>query len=39
MIARTFTAVVHQEDDLYVAECPEVGSVSQGRTAEDAVAN
>lgn len=39
MIARTFTAVVHQEDDLYVAECPEVGSVSQGRTAEEAVAN
>jgi predicted RNase H-like HicB family nuclease len=39
MIARTFTAVVHQEDDLYVAECPEVGTVSQGPTAETAVAN
>ena len=32
MTTQTFTAVVHQEDDLYVAECPEVGTVSQGRT-------
>ena len=39
MISRTMTAVVHQEDDLYVAECPEVGSVSQGKTVEEAVAN
>jgi hypothetical protein len=22
----TFTAIIHQEDDLYVAECPEVGT-------------
>ena len=39
MISRTMTAVVHQEDDLYVAECPEVGTVSQGKTVEEAVAN
>ena len=39
MSVKTFTAVVHQEDDLYVAECPEVGTVSQGRTVEEAVAN
>ncbi len=39
MIARTFTAVVHQEEKLYVAECPEIGTVSQGSTAEEAVAN
>jgi predicted RNase H-like HicB family nuclease len=39
MIARTFTAVVHREEDLYVAECPEIGTVSQGKTAEEAVAN
>jgi uncharacterized Zn finger protein len=25
----TFTAVVHKKNDLYVAECPEVGTVSQ----------
>lgn len=35
----TFTAVLHKEDSLYVAECPEVGTVSQGATIEDAVAN
>ncbi len=32
-------AVLHSEDDLYVAECPEVGTVSQGYTIEEAVAN
>jgi len=36
---RLFSAVIHQEDDLYVAECPEVGTVSQGATLEDAVRN
>jgi predicted RNase H-like HicB family nuclease len=39
MATRTFTAVLHREDDLYVAECPEVGTVSQGHTIEEAVAN
>lgn len=39
MPERTFTAVVHKEDDLFVAECPEVGTVSQGYTLEEAVAN
>ena len=39
MTARTFTAILHKEDNLYVAECPEVGTVSQGRTIEEAVAN
>lgn len=38
-MTRTFTAVVHKEDDLYVAECPEVGTVSQGPTIEEAVRN
>lgn len=36
---RTFTAIVHKELDLYVAECPEVGTVSQGFTIEEAVVN
>jgi len=36
---RTFIAVLHKEDNLYVAECPEVGTVSQGNTVEEAVAN
>jgi len=39
MVLRTFSAVVHKEDDLYVAECPEVGTVSQGYTVEEAIAN
>ena len=30
---------MHKEGDLYVAECPEVGTVSQGKTVEEAVAN
>ena len=39
MTARTLTAVLHKEDDLYVAECPEVGTVSQGQTIEVALVN
>ncbi len=39
MTARTFTAIIHKENDLYVAECPEVGTVSQGYTIEEALAN
>lgn len=35
----TFTAVLHKEQDFYVAECPEVGTVSQGKSVEEAVAN
>lgn len=39
MATRVFTAVIRQEGDLYVAECPEVGMVSQGQSVEEAVAN
>jgi predicted RNase H-like HicB family nuclease len=39
MAVRTFTAILHKEGDLYVAECPEVGTVSQGYTVEEAIAN
>ena len=35
----TFTAVVHKEDDFYVAECPQVDTASQGETFEEAVIN
>jgi len=35
----TFTAVLHKEGDLYVADCPEVGTVCQGKNVEAAVAN
>ena len=36
---RIFTAVVHREDDWFVAECPEVGTVSQGTTIEESIEN
>ena len=33
------TAIIHREDDLFVAECPEVGTASQGKTVEEAINN
>jgi len=39
MAATTYTAVIHKEKDLYVAECPEVGTVSQGISLEEAISN
>ena len=39
MIQRTLSAVLHKEEDLYVAECLEVGTVSQGPSIEEALAN
>ncbi len=39
MSMHTLTAVIHREEDMYVAECPEVGTVSQGDTVEAAVEN
>ena len=36
---KILTAVLHKEEDMYVAECPEVGTFSQGRTLEEAVNN
>ncbi|MFA7172938.1 MAG: type II toxin-antitoxin system HicB family antitoxin [Kiritimatiellia bacterium] len=36
---RTFTAILHKEDNLYVAECPEANTASQGETIEEAIAN
>ena len=34
-----FTAIVHKEEKFYVAECPEVGTASQGYTQSEAIAN
>jgi len=39
MTIRIFSAVIHKENDQYVAECPEVGTASQGYTVEEALAN
>jgi predicted RNase H-like HicB family nuclease len=35
----TLTAIIYKDEDLYVAECPQVGTVSQGETIEKALAN
>ncbi|MFH1256248.1 MAG: type II toxin-antitoxin system HicB family antitoxin [Candidatus Diapherotrites archaeon] len=35
----TLTAIIQKEDGMYVAKCPEVGTVSQGHTIEEALAN
>ena len=39
MIVETYTAILRREEDMYVADCPEVGTVSQGSTVEEALAN
>jgi len=39
MAEKVFTAVLHREDDLFVAECLEIGTVSQGYSIEEAVDN
>lgn len=35
----TLTAVLVKEGKLFVAHCPEVGTASQGKTVDEAVAN
>lgn len=37
MKSRSFTVVIYREDDMYIAECPEVGTVDQGETIEQAI--
>ncbi|MDP1695994.1 MAG: type II toxin-antitoxin system HicB family antitoxin [archaeon] len=34
-----FTAIIEKEEDMYVAKCSEVGTVSQGFTLEEAINN
>ena len=38
-VSKRLTAVINKEDDLYVAQCVELGVVSQGKTIEEAQAN
>jgi len=33
-----FTVILYKEEDMYIAECPEVGTVDQGATIEEAIA-
>ena len=39
MKTQSFTAIIYKEEDMYIAECPEVGTVDQGETIENAIAN
>lgn len=34
MKSRSFTVILHKEDDMYMVEYPEVGTVDQGETIE-----
>lgn len=38
MKTHSFTAIIYKEDGVYVAECPEIGTVDQGETIERAIA-
>jgi predicted RNase H-like HicB family nuclease len=38
MKSRSFTVILYKEDDMYIAECPEIGTVDQGKTIEEALA-
>ncbi|MHA1265986.1 MAG: type II toxin-antitoxin system HicB family antitoxin [Candidatus Helarchaeota archaeon] len=33
------TAFIYKEEDMYIAECLQVGTVSQGKTIEEALEN
>ena len=35
----TFTAILQKEEDMYVAKCSEIGTVSQGSTIDEALKN
>jgi predicted RNase H-like HicB family nuclease len=34
-----FSPVIFKEEDMYVAECPEIGTVSQGYSIDEALSN
>ena len=36
---KKYTAVINKEEDMFVAECPEVGTVSQGYSLDEAIKN
>jgi predicted RNase H-like HicB family nuclease len=35
----TYSAIIHKEKDIYIADCPEIGTVSQGLSIEEAISN
>jgi predicted RNase H-like HicB family nuclease len=36
---KTFTAIIRKDEDYYVALCPEIDVVSQGKTVDKALKN
>ena len=38
MKPRSFTVILYKKDDRYIAACPEVGTVDQSETIEQAIA-
>jgi predicted RNase H-like HicB family nuclease len=39
MKTQTFTVILYKEDDMYIAECLDIGTVDQGITIEEAINN
>ena len=39
MDKKVFTAIIHREKDLFVAGCPEIGTLSQGPSIEESLSN
>ena len=39
MKTQSFTAIIYKEENMYIVECPEVGTVDRGETIEAAIAN
>ena len=39
MVMVTFTASIQKEEEMYIAKCVEIGTVSQGKSIEEALAN
>jgi hypothetical protein len=38
MTTKVFTVVIHLEEDVYVAQCPEIRTLSQGESIIEAIA-
>ena len=36
---KIFTAIIQKEEDMYVAKCAEIGTISQGATIDEAIEN
>ncbi len=39
LVKKYFTAILHKDDDMHVASCPELDIASQGKSIEEAKKN